>query len=349
MRQKQYILLIVIALLAVGIAFVIYRSQGTDSEDPVEDVVSTPSNTATPVVGIVSPISPISPVVPEAVSTGDVGVLELVEQANGLYNAGDYEKAIETFTQAIEINPIPVLYNDRGNAYLAIGDYERALADYETAIELSPSLGYAYYNRGRLKRLQGRYEDSIPDFQKSLELDSGLAYSAYNNIALSHYELGAYDEAMEAVNMAVAQNPTKATSYRIRGDINLMIENYEAAVQDYETAIGENPDYGEALLGLGQAYYLMHDYVQAKEALVKSTQIMPGDPSSRFYLGLVYLALDENDLAEETYRQGIDLIQDLEAEYSQSLLEVAVDNLNDLAQRFPDKTAKIQEIAELFN
>ena len=348
MRRRQQILLIVIALLAVGIAFVIYRSLGVDSENPVEDVVSTPSNT-TRVAGIVSPISPISPVVPEVVNEGDVNILGLVEQASDLYNAGNYQEAIKAFTQAININPIPVLYNDRGNAYLAMGDYGKALADYETAIKLNPSLGYAYYNRGRLKRLQGRYEDSIPDLQKSLELDSGLAYAAYNNIALSRYELDDYEEAMEAVNMAVAQDPAKATSYRIRGDINLAIKNYEAAVQDYEKAISENPYYGEALSGLGQAYYMTRDYVQAKEALLQSTQIMPGDPTSRFYLGLAYLALGENDLAEETYSQGIDLIQDLEAEYSQSLIEAAVDDLNDLAERFPEKAAKIQEIAELFD
>jgi tetratricopeptide (TPR) repeat protein len=45
-----------------------------------------------------------------------------------LGKAGEYEKAIECFDKAIELNPNAALaYNNRGNAYKDLGQYERAI------------------------------------------------------------------------------------------------------------------------------------------------------------------------------------------------------------------------------
>ncbi len=63
-------------------------------------------------------------------------------------NEGEYDKAIVTFTKAIELDPdFALAYNNRAWAYLELGEYEKALADCNRAIELNPVLAQAYSNR----------------------------------------------------------------------------------------------------------------------------------------------------------------------------------------------------------
>ena len=54
-------------------------------------------------------------------------------------NKGDYELAIEAFTNAIELNPnLAMAYSNRGGAYRDKGDYDRAIEDCNKAIETGP-------------------------------------------------------------------------------------------------------------------------------------------------------------------------------------------------------------------
>ena len=62
---------------------------------------------------------------------------------------GDYDRAIEAFTKAIELNPnYAVAYNNRGLVYNNIGEFDRAIEDYTQAIQLKPDYAIVYYCRG---------------------------------------------------------------------------------------------------------------------------------------------------------------------------------------------------------
>lgn len=58
----------------------------------------------------------------------------------GTWNSkGDYDKAIEDYTKAIELDPtFAVAYYRRGGVWESKGDYDKAIADYEKAVELKP-------------------------------------------------------------------------------------------------------------------------------------------------------------------------------------------------------------------
>lgn len=64
-----------------------------------------------------------------------------------LYDLGEYEKAIELYDKAINlenkgIRDVEVCYYNRGRAYFKIGNYEKAIGDYTKAIEISPKSKY---------------------------------------------------------------------------------------------------------------------------------------------------------------------------------------------------------------
>ena len=61
-------------------------------------------------------------------------------QGVSLYGSGEYQKAIEEFSQTIELDPqYAEAYYIRGHSYANLGQYERAIEDFDNAIELEPS------------------------------------------------------------------------------------------------------------------------------------------------------------------------------------------------------------------
>ena len=79
---------------------------------------------------------------------------------------GDYDRAIESFTKAIELNPnYAEAYNNRGNAYRDNGNFDRAIADYTKAIELKPDFVEAYNHRDDAYYAKGDYDHAIVEYR----------------------------------------------------------------------------------------------------------------------------------------------------------------------------------------
>ncbi|MCZ7380032.1 MAG: tetratricopeptide repeat protein [Candidatus Methanoperedens sp.] len=65
------------------------------------------------------------------------------------YSARKFDKAIEDYNKAIELNPkLAEAYNNRGVVYIYIKEFDKAIKDYNKAIELDPKYAEAYNNRG---------------------------------------------------------------------------------------------------------------------------------------------------------------------------------------------------------
>ena len=85
---------------------------------------------------------------------------------------GFYDKAIASFTRAIEINPKNwQAYNSRGIAYGILGELDLAIADYGKAIEINPDYADAYSNRGAAWFYSGQWPGALADCSKALSLD----------------------------------------------------------------------------------------------------------------------------------------------------------------------------------
>ncbi len=82
-------------------------------------------------------------------SPAGAGGLDNAKAGFGAANRGDYNKAIELLTKAIESGELSQeslgsAYYNRGNVWHHKGDYDRAIADYTKAIEINPKLANAY-------------------------------------------------------------------------------------------------------------------------------------------------------------------------------------------------------------
>jgi tetratricopeptide (TPR) repeat protein len=75
-------------------------------------------------------------------------------QGNAYYEAGELDKAIERYTQAIRLNlNSTAAYIHRGFAYVMKEDYTRARADWEKALQLDPNDAQARKGIEALQRM----------------------------------------------------------------------------------------------------------------------------------------------------------------------------------------------------
>lgn len=93
----------------------------------------------------------------------------------GVFEAkqGNYEKAIEYFTKAIEKNPKDAeAYYSRAYSQQTIGgNEEQVISDYSNSLKYNPNDYEAYMNRGVAKMKIGQNSDAITDYKKSIEIN----------------------------------------------------------------------------------------------------------------------------------------------------------------------------------
>jgi class 3 adenylate cyclase/predicted negative regulator of RcsB-dependent stress response len=115
---------------------------------------------------------------------------------------GEADKAVETLTRAIALNPTADAFNYRGIAYYDTGAYDKAIADYSEALRLAPT-----------------FADAI------------------NNRAWTRYKAGDLNAALDDANRAIQLDATKAYNFDTRGHINEARGSKSAAIADYRKAL----------------------------------------------------------------------------------------------------------------
>ncbi|MDE0425912.1 MAG: tetratricopeptide repeat protein [Candidatus Poribacteria bacterium] len=96
-------------------------------------------------------------------------------------NEKDAEERIKLYTIGLILNPRMVeTYIRRGNAYRYIGEYDKAINDYSEAIKIRPDYAEAYYNRGNAYRDKVDFDNAIVDYTKAIELKPDYAEAYYS-------------------------------------------------------------------------------------------------------------------------------------------------------------------------
>ena len=113
------------------------------------------------------------------------------------HNQEKYDKAIEYYSKALEIDPNFIdAYISLGFTYTIKGDYQQAMVYLQQAIKMNPTNSIGFRFMGRLYEEQKKYKKALEFYHKSLEIkESGWTYGS---IAFTYYLMGNYQKQKES-------------------------------------------------------------------------------------------------------------------------------------------------------
>ena len=125
---------------------------------------------------------------------------------------GNFDKAIEDFTAAIEEDPRYAFpYYSRGWCYELTGRYDLALEDYNLGIDIDPDYPYIFLERGLVLKKMGRLDEASSDFETAVAKDTVATDGSSTHYALQ--ELGRDEEALAWMQKIIDEDPSDAGNW----------------------------------------------------------------------------------------------------------------------------------------
>ena len=119
---------------------------------------------------------------------------EYKAEGNKYFAAKDFNKAIESFTKAIDASSTPnhVLYSNRSACQASLKNFSQALEDAQKCVEINNGWAKGYSRVAAAQFGLGQLEDAKKSYEKTLQLDA--------NNAMAKDGLKAVDDAINAKN-----------------------------------------------------------------------------------------------------------------------------------------------------
>ena len=136
-------------------------------------------------------------------------------RATAARERGDWTEAIAWYRRTLAAQPDHAdAHNDLGVALCALKDYAGARAAFAQALELRREFVPAQVNLGQLLQSEFRdYRQAAAHYRAALAADPGQA-QARNNLALTLYERGLVEEAIECLREALQRAPGDALAHQ---------------------------------------------------------------------------------------------------------------------------------------
>ena len=211
------------------------------------------------------------------------------------------------FRKAIEHHPLGFFcYFGLGNVLLAMENFTEAKTSYRKAQEIEPknpnvciALAKCYLRQpdknprfaitelrkveeknrtaeyydlfGDSYALLDEREEALRHYRRSLSMTGNTPEVLYK-IGAIYYNQKRYGESRKSLEEYVArvketQPPTAALAYKLLGDIAKKKEDYRTAAANYERAVSIADTYWSAHYGLGEAFFYLKQYADAKKHL----------------------------------------------------------------------------------
>ena len=191
---------------------------------------------------------------------------DLTNQAVGAFQVEDYNKALASFEQILEINEMPVVKMDSPDAIDTVIIFNAGLAaynaeNYEKAIGYYKESAKYGYNGARTYSLIAASYQLMNDTVQALDaLKEGYNKYPDDNALLEsmiqiYMDLNQTDEALTNLEKAIAQDPTKPRYYFAQGALYEKLGNEQKAIETYKKTMEVDPEFFNAYYNLGALYY----------------------------------------------------------------------------------------------
>jgi serine/threonine protein kinase/tetratricopeptide (TPR) repeat protein len=222
-------------------------------------------------------------------------VANLFNQARSEAQAGQYDKAVADYTEAIRLKAdYAEAYNGRGQAYFNLKQFDKAISDYGEAIRLKADFAEAYSNRAFAYTRAGQFEKALADCNEAIRIKPDFA-EAYKNRANPHNSLQQYEDAINDCTEAIRLKPDYAEAYANRATGYNGLKHYDKAIADCEEALRLKPELFQAHVIRGTTYNFQGQFEKAISDFTEAIQRQPDLADAYFFRGYSYINLKQYD------------------------------------------------------
>jgi len=226
------------------------------------------------------------------------------DKGNEEFKKGNYDKAIEFYTYATEMDPKNhTFYTNRALCYEKMKRYDKALKDADRAISLKSDWAKGHYRRGMALKEMGQFLDAMnafevctrldkdnQEFKNSFEQAKAALYKGLSPAEILKIEANAcfkngkiqdaitkYSQALDRLGSANDEKSKqlKIDLYANRAACWVQLYEVDKVVADCTAALQLDPVNFKALVRRGQAYETLEKYKKSLEDFEKAAQLEP--------------------------------------------------------------------------
>ncbi|XP_071094218.1 tetratricopeptide repeat protein 28-like [Haliotis cracherodii] len=228
--------------------------------------------------------------------------LQKIRESNEAVNNGDYHRAIQLYSEAIQLDSNNhILYTNRSAAFLKVNQYQRSLEDAQKARSLNSKWSKAYLREGVALKYLGQYGEALASFA------AGLAQEPSNIVLLAELSQAAITcplkdklapTFLQLEKLRLHRSPFVIIS--VIGQELLAAGNYESSLLMLESALHIGTCSlklkGSVFSALSSAYWAMNNmdkaiyHMQQDLAVSKSLGDQDGECRAYGNLGSAYFS-----------------------------------------------------------
>jgi tetratricopeptide (TPR) repeat protein len=193
-----------------------------------------------------------------------------------------YRQAKDFLSQAMKyaagMNQKDRLYVE-GMADIVSGDFEKGTTAIREVAHLYPDEKEAYFWLGFLYyRILAEPEEAIRCLSRAVAIDP-LYKFAYNYLAYAYNDAGDLEKSIWAINQYISLAPDEANPYDSRGDLYAYNGQLDAAIESYQKALTNKPEFLTSLHKIGMLRMFKKEYEEAER--VFKELVIAADPELR--------------------------------------------------------------------
>jgi len=203
-------------------------------------------------------------------------VAKYVKLAVSSLEKGRLHETITYLESALEICEREDVYNIMGLAYFFMGDDDKSFDCFDKALEINSGYIEAHYNTALLFHRLKMYDRALEIFDEIID-DGGINGSAlegaYNNKACMLIEEDKHDEAIKLLKTVILLNDTCIESLINLGNVYYKLNNFKEAKKYYDKALLVSNQCAPVYIGLGAVAFENGDFKKAGNLFDKSLSI----------------------------------------------------------------------------
>jgi tetratricopeptide (TPR) repeat protein len=233
--------------------------------------------------------------------------VEHYQQGNTLYELKNYDRALQSYEQALKIRPeYDDAWRGKGDVLQALGENKDAIASYEKAIQIEPKNWQAWTGRAQVLDKLGKSQEAIETFQGAIQIND-KAEDAWQGLATIQMRLKQYPEAINSFDRLLKIQSDNWFAWYQKGWALQNLRDYQEANNAYDRAVKIKPDLSSAWYQKGNILMNLQEYREAIPAYEKAVQFQPNLYQAWYSLGIAFSKSGRIEDALNAYSQATEV------------------------------------------